>query len=357
MVDSLYIHYPFCKHLCHYCDFYKHISNERSANKFLSEFESSLKEHQRFLNESAVRVKPLKTLYLGGGTPSLLKEAFEDFIKLLKDSFDLSELNEFTMEIDPGTCQLKDLKNYQKAGVNRMSLGVQSFDPLIQPYLDRSHTVPQIKELLEQVSNLNINFSVDFMLGLAHPSYLKRDIEKELEEILEFNPKHVSLYILSVSESYPLAHYLPDEEIIAEEYKKVHDYLSKRKFHHYEVSNYAKENFESLHNWKYWNQESYMALGPSATGLILSADNQSFRYRWSPQYKILKEDLTEDELKLEKFYTLLRTKEGIALDEFNLDNAVISDFCKNNYGEMVSNRFRFKPHSWVILDSLVDKLL
>ncbi len=357
MINSLYIHYPYCKHLCHYCDFYKNIATEGSANEFINSIRSSLETHQKFLTEEGLSASPLETLYMGGGTPSLMGKNFKEFRKLLEEYFDLTQLKEFSLEVDPGTCTREDLQTFKELGVNRMSLGIQSFDPLVQPFLDRSHNHKDIVELLEDISSLSINYSVDFMLGLAHPNYLVRDIEKELKEILSFYPNHVSLYILSVGKSYPFNDLLPSDEMIAEEYKKVHDYLVSQGFIHYEVSNYAKENFESAHNWKYWNQENYMALGPSATGL-LSLNHGGIRYKWSPDNKkISQENLTKEQLYLEKLYTSLRTKKGVNLNEFTLDKKVLTEFEKQGYGRLVSDWFCFNDRGWVILDSLVDKLL
>lgn len=357
MINSLYIHYPFCKHLCHYCDFFKKTSQNASTEQFLDSLRGSLLIHQKFLDREKIRIEALETLYIGGGTPSLLGKDFRELKSILEKYFDLSKLKEFTMEIDPGTCEEDDLLLFQELGVNRMSLGVQSFDPLVQPFLDRSHTVKDICELLESVKKLKINFSVDFMLGLAHPAYLSRNIEKELKQILEYSPHHVSLYILSVSKSYPFFHLQPSDDDVSSEYKKVHKFLSENGFCHYEVSNYAKNNFESQHNWKYWNQESYLALGPSATGLIVN-ENSGFRYKWLPNsYEIQKEELSLDQLKMEKLYTLLRTKKGVCLDEFPLDRNILTSFCSAGYGEMEPNCFRFNEKGWVILDTLVDKLL
>lgn len=357
MVNSLYIHYPYCKHLCHYCDFYKNVSTDSSSNNFIKSFKNSLVYHNNFLKDSGIQISKLETLYMGGGTPSLLGKNFKEFYSILSGEFDLTQLKEFTLEVDPGTCSEEDLILFKKLGVNRMSLGIQSYDPLVQPYLDRSHNIAGIDSLLKLVNNLDINFSVDFMLGLAHPSYLKRDIEKELEGILKYSPNHISLYILSVSSSYPFRNYLPSDEVVADEYIKVHEILTKKNFSHYEVSNYGLEGFESKHNWKYWNQESYLALGPSATGLIINED-KGIRYKWAPDnIKVTTEYLTKDQLKLEKFYTSLRTKKGIDPSEFNIDESILTSYCSAGYGEMVSKCFRFNEKGWVILDSLVDKLL
>lgn len=359
-VKSLYIHYPHCKHLCHYCDFYKKKYSTNNHHAFLSYLDKSQKVHEDFLDSYNLKVGPLETLYIGGGTPSLWAEDLEHFISKLKNKISFADDIEFTCEVDPGACGIDDLKGLRDLGVNRFSVGTQSIDSLVQPYLDRSHGIKEIYQLFENLNQLGLNFSADFMIGLALPPYIKRNIESELKVINSFGPNHLSLYILSVNENYPFSSWLPSDDAVAKEYLKVHEVNKSLGFHHYEVSNYAKLGFESKHNYKYWKQESYLSLGPSATGLLKFSDGSGVRYKWKPGQKpeIQTEELTQEQMELERFYTSSRTKEGLNIERFSKEKILIlKDFEVRKFGSFKGNYFHFSAPGWVILDTLIERLI
>ncbi len=355
-VKSLYIHYPHCMHLCNYCDFYKKKFDLKSNENFFKYLIKSLKPLERLLKEKSFKIGPLETIYIGGGTPSLWGEDVIKFMKFFHDYFQLEfSPAEFTMEVDPGTFSEDSIKSLIDFGVNRFSLGVQSFDREIFPVLDRSHHFDEIRKSLEFFSKLDINYSVDFMIGLPEQGK-KRDIESELKKISVYGPKHMSLYILTVGESYPHKDLIPEDEVISKEYLQVHQTMKGLGFEQYEVSNYAKDGFESSHNWKYWKQNSYLALGTSATGLLV--EDNGLRFKWRPDGTYTSEALTKTQLDLERLYTMSRTREGINSSMFSKEAlSQLSSFEKNNYGFFDGDKFIFNENGFVILDTLIEKII
>src|SRR5690606_3119582 len=169
------------------------------------------------------------------------------------------------------------------------------------------------KDLLQFVSKADFNFSLDFLLGIPFSQEKKRNIKKELDLLLSYRPKHISLYILNARSKYPYIQNLPEDEYIRDEYLFVSEYLRSQGFHHYEVSNFALSGFESEHNMRYWRGESVAALGPTGTGYLALETNKAIRYKWKvSEANFELENLGEEELSLEKTYLSLRTHEGFA---------------------------------------------
>ncbi len=315
-IKSLYIHFPFCRHLCNYCDFFKSIpKGEDDLTQFELQFKDSWDHHQNFLHDKDYQMDQLDTLYIGGGTPSLWGERGSLFLKNLFHNENLSLVSggEFTLEVNPGSWRENDLKAWQSFGINRFSLGIQSLDQRFLKILDRVHNLQDVHDTLTFFSNNEFNFSVDLMMGLPFSEDYKRDIEKELEVILSYSPMHISLYILTIKDNYCHYDHMPAEEFVQEEYFKVVNLLKKRGFEHYEVSNFAKPGFESVHNLKYWNRNSVAALGPSATGFL---KEDEIRYKWKPYRPDFDlENLTTREAELENLYLGLRLHSGVTIEE------------------------------------------
>lgn len=313
-IESLYLHFPFCKHLCNYCDFYKKVPKDRLIElvDFHYYLETSFLEHEKLIKTNGYSWGPLKTLYIGGGTPSLWGIEGSEFLKsfLKKHQIELSSDCEFTLEVNPGSWNEKTLNQWESIGVNRYSLGIQSLDRQVVKNLDRVHGIEDVYETLEYFHKKKANFSVDFMLGLPYSKEDKRDVLAELEQVLKYGPSHFSVYILTVKNNYTHYDHLPNEEWIEKEYLDVADFLKTKGFKHYEVSNFALPGFESKHNLSYWQSKTVAALGPSATGFLAE---EKLRYKWkTKEAKMEVENLTEEEFKLEKIYMALRA-DGIDL--------------------------------------------
>jgi oxygen-independent coproporphyrinogen-3 oxidase len=317
-IQSLYIHFPYCRHLCNFCDFYKmkwdtH-QDDQSAEQF-SKFHHSIQkswEHLApFFQQHPFCLGPLETFYIGGGTPSLWNEEGVLFLKQFFQDLGLtfSPHYEWTLEVDPYQWSKKILQQWVAAGVNRFSVGIQSMNPQVLKKLDRQQSLEEQYELLAFCRDIGINYSVDFILGAP---YHERDIRQEIEQIALFRPRHYSFYLLSVGKGYPLHQHLPDDEVTADEYLTAISCLKKFHIYQYEVSNFAFPGYESRHNWAYWRQKPVLALGASGSGFMPLKDNKASRYRikassFMPEW----DHLGPAERKLETLYLSLRTIQGL----------------------------------------------
>jgi len=366
-VHSIYIHFPYCRHLCNYCDFYKNIKDpaDRDFQFYHNYLEESFQKHKKFMNENRYSFGTISTLYIGGGTPSMWGAEGARFLNnfFKKNGLSFSNSIEFTVEFNPGNWNVEKLKAWLEIGANRFSLGIQSYNDQFLKILDRVHRVKEVKETLAEFSSRKINFNVDFMLGLPHSKRFKRNILQELDGILEYSPKHISLYILTVKKQYPEYSQLPNDLWISEEYKTVSKYLRERGFEHYEVSNFAKPNFLSKHNMHYWKSNSVAAFGPSATGLLVN-DSVGRRYKWkasSADFEV--ENLNEEALTLEKLYLGLRTSIGVKFCDY-ADTilpkkffALAIDWQNKGYVERLDDTgVILSPNGYIILDSLMDEI-
>lgn len=359
-VSGLYLHVPFCKHLCNYCDFYKQklTSNRDQIEEFHQFLKESWDRHQLLMTEKNIEWSSLNTVYLGGGTPSLWgtrgAEFFRDFF-LKKVTLNSPE---FTMEVDPGTWTEDGIALWKSNGMNRISIGTQSLDPKFLKIMDRIHSLEESHKLLEFCSKNDWNFSLDFLLGIPHSQTEKRDIKRELDSLLAYKPKHVSLYILNARSKYPLVDMIPDDEYIREEYLFVSDYLRSHGFHHYEVSNFALPGFESRHNMKYWRGESVAAFGPTGAGYFSLGEMKAFRYVWKvSQPDFQPEPLGKKEVTLEKIYLGLRTSDGWKPDHFSYQLAdIFEQWKQKGYGHWNGERMVLTSLGFVMLDSLMDDL-
>lgn len=364
-VESLYIHFPHCRHLCNYCDFYKTKVNpsEFDSGDFEALLDQQLVNHGELLNKYGHNIEKLKTLYIGGGTPSLWGESGAKYIEsfLKKSNISLTHDYEFTVEVNPGTWTQKSIDSWQSAGANRFSIGIQSLNESFLPILDRVHSIDESYQTLEYMKKLKVNYSVDFMLGLPHSEKYKRDIISELKQILNFDPSHISLYILTLGKSHQLTKDLPDEDFIADEYLTMAKYLEDKGMRHYEVSNFSRPGRESAHNMSYWLHNSVAALGPSATGFLRNEDF-AVRYKWKTQgLGTHNETLDEEKLRLECIYLGLRQYQGIDLAKYLLPVESVTKLLKswerNGLTRSVSGtHVVLNSKGFLVLDSLLDEI-
>lgn len=262
------------------------------------------------------------------------------------------------MEVDPGTLKVGMLSAWREAGLNRISIGTQSLDPAFLKIMDRAHSLEESHSLLSYCQKEDWNFSLDFLLGLPYSREKRRNIEKELETLLTYGPKHISLYILNARSKYPHAQQMPDDEFIREEYLFVSDYLQAKGFKHYEVSNFAIPGYESRHNMKYWRSESVAALGPTGTGLFALSQERALRYKWkvsSAHFEL--EELGPEELALERTYLNLRTAEGWYPKKVSPKLlGLFKNWSELGYGEWDGTGMKLNALGFLMLDSLMDDL-
>lgn len=359
-VSSFYLHVPFCKHLCNYCDFYKQKldSGRNQIEEFHQFLSASWDRHETLMTEMNVTWRPLDTIYLGGGTPSLWGVPGAKFFRQQILSKISLSAPEFTMEIDPGTWNEELISAWGEIGLNRISIGTQTLDPKFLKIMDRVHSLEETHSLLSFCQAGNWNFSLDFLLGIPHSKREKRSIQRELEELLKYGPKHISLYILNARSRYPLVEHIPDDEYIREEYLFVSEFLREKGFHHYEVSNFAIPGFESRHNLKYWQGHSVAALGPTGTGYFAHGKSEAFRYSWKVMNaEIQPEILGEKELNLERIYLSLRTSEGWIPEKVTPGlEEIFAQWESLNYGRWNNEKMILNSLGFVMMDSLMDDL-
>lgn len=360
-VSSLYLHVPFCKHLCNYCDFYKKQfdQSKKQIEEFHQFLEMSLQRHEELLLTHHAQMKPLETVYLGGGTPSLWGvEGAQFFKNSILSKMPLQDSCEFTMEVDPGTWTPEMIESWKVIGLNRISIGTQSLHPDFLKIMDRQHSLQESLDLLSYCQKNKWNYSLDFLLGIPFSQEKKRDIRAELDLLLQYNPKHISLYILNARSKYPHIQNLPDDEYISAEYLAVSDYLQSKGFHHYEVSNFAKPGFESQHNLKYWRSQSVAALGSTGTGYLATSSQEGERYKWkvtSPEVEV--EHLSRDEVELERMYLLLRTSMGWKPDHLTENlKKLFERWEEIDLGKFQDQRMILNQRGFIILDSLMNEI-
>ena len=260
MPKAVYIHIPFCKSICSYCDFCKFIYNKKWAYVYLKVLKNEIQD--RYMDDK------VKSIYIGGGTPSVLEQ--EELIKLLEITkiFNLTDKYEFTFE-----CNLEDISSellriLKLYGVNRLSIGIESFQRNNLKFMNRTSDFKDAKAKINLCREYGFN-NINLDLMYAIPGETLKDVKKDLDLYLELNPEHISAYSL-ILEKNTKAYIENAQYIDEEEDYKMFRYIEKRlnNAHHYEISNYALSGYESIHNLTYWNNEEYYGFGLSACGYI-----------------------------------------------------------------------------------------
>jgi oxygen-independent coproporphyrinogen-3 oxidase len=261
---GLYVHFPFCAAKCPYCHF---DSLPGNAGLYRDWWEGLKKESQRHVRENLI----VDTVYLGGGTPSLLQPGdLRAVVELLEGRFWL-KVREFTLEANPDLEDLSLIARWKEAGVTRLSIGVQSFDDRILGLLGRTYWAGQAKEFCSAAREAGFE-SVSFDLMIGVPGESRETAERTLDEALRLAPDHISLYILENVEGLPfekvLERHPADEDVLADGYLRLRDGFAAAGLRQYEISNFAQKGKECRHNLKYWRYEPFIGLGPSACSHI-----------------------------------------------------------------------------------------
>ncbi len=263
---SLYVHIPFCKQKCLYCDFPSYAGKENLEDSYI---DSLIKE----INLKC-KGKIIKTLFIGGGTPSYLKEENLNNLLVCLNSLKYKEDSEKTIECNPGTLKSEKLKIIKDNGINRISMGLQTTNNNLLKKIGRIHTMKEFEENYNRVREFEFNnINIDIMFGLPNQSV--SDYKKSLEDIVKLNPEHISCYSLIIEQGTPFYNMnekgllkLPTEDEEREMYNITKDILKSNGYHQYEISNYSKENKECEHNKIYWKLEEYIGVGVSASSYI-----------------------------------------------------------------------------------------
>lgn len=272
---GIYVHIPFCKQKCHYCDFKSYGDKERLIDEYIKWLKFEIKEvgqgNKLDFENNLDELVLVKTIYIGGGTPSYIdSKHIVEIINTIKENFEIENNAEITIEVNPGTVNKVKIQDYINCGINRISIGVQSTDDIMLGKIGRIHKFEDFLKTYEIARDAGIkNINVDLIIGL--PDQKLQNVEEDIKKITEINPEHISVYSLIVEENTKIEKLissgemsLPEEEIERRMYWKAKEILEEAGYIHYEISNFAKKGFESKHNSDCWLQKEYMGFGSSA---------------------------------------------------------------------------------------------
>ena len=351
-IHSLYIHIPFCNKICDYCDFTK----LQYFRKFAVDYLDALKDELDSYN-----IKDLKTIYVGGGTPTALEDDL--FLKLLQIIDPYREgVKEYTFEANPESLSLEKIKMLKKHGVNRVSLGVQTTNDKILKAVNRDHTFEQVKTAIKNLKEQGIdNINVDLILGLPHTS--KKILENDIKNVLSLDVKHISCYGLTVNPHTALFNRgfkEPSGDTLRQYYDIAEEILKENGFIHYEVSNWSKPGYESEHNLTYWRNEQYYGVGLGASSYIgetrykdtINLSQYLARAFINEQEKVSSKDKITYQIMLN-----LRTIEGLDMKYVEGKEKVVDELIKEGLIVKKQNRLIPTYEGMMILDQIILKLL
>ncbi|MBC87553.1 MAG: coproporphyrinogen III oxidase [Bdellovibrionaceae bacterium] len=331
---GVYIHIPYCIQRCRYCDF-----TTFEQDKILppSEYVEHLKQEirQRFRWAPSSKVH---SIYFGGGTPSLIDSSLIVSIveELANEGMVLMPQAEVTIEINPATLDPKKIEDYLKVGVNRFSVGAQSFDDDLLKLCGRRHNAQDTRDTLALLNKSKLNYSFDLLFGLPHQT--QEQLLRDLEEVQSWSPNHLSAYCLTVPQGHPMSYHRPSEDKQIEMFQVIEQQLLAVNLHRYEISNFSRPGFESQHNYTYWNDRPYMGFGLSAHSYFPKMPEAPFGVRfWNPTVfdayfdkvssaidgpldlpQPQREVLKEHEALTDFFHMHLRTEAGLPADALRL---------------------------------------
>lgn len=341
----LYIHWPFCKNKCHYCDFVAFEKHEQFQEDYhralLAEIDAFAVHMQTPCN------RPVRTMFLGGGTPSLYPlPLMRELFAKLREHFDLSALEEVTIEVNPGGITPEHLACWRSLGINRMSVGIQVLDDEVLARLNRMQTRADVAELFSLAPAYFSNLSADLILGL--PGVSERAWQETLDYITAQPITHVSMYLLMVHEKTPLYFRLKKGELILpkeartmQSYESSVAYLTDKGFEQYEVSNFAQPGFQSIHNCAYWQRYPYKAFGiggSSFDGACRMTNVKNLNKYLAGTIADFEELLSEQQHRLEAVMLGLRQRSGVDL------RRVVYSLGGENRGALDEKIALFKEH-------------
>lgn len=372
LAEHLYIHVPFCRYRCPYCSFYSTLYlNDDTKNQFVSASINEIKFKDFLLS------KNLKTIYLGGGTPSML--SITDIAKIFNEinrNHQIDDNAEITIEANPEDITKELVIGWQKIGINRVSLGVQNINEKHLQFLGRKHTKKQIINAIETLKNADFkNISLDFIIGLPEENI--EDLKNNFQIILDYKIPHFSSYLLTIEEKTRLSNIvhkhpeiLQDDNTTLKNISQWYLWAKNNGYQHYEVSNFAISPFQSKHNSSYWTQKNYIGIGPSAHSYIhpyrlwntssLRNYNNVKNDKLDFQYEIL----NEKNIFNEYIMTRLRLKEGVDLADLTLRfNKKIAQYFIDQANKIpkefiikTDDKIYLTEEGWLIMDRILIDL-
>lgn len=341
----VYIHIPFCISKCIYCDFYS-ITDLSLKENFLRALDKEI--------DLRYRGEKISSIYFGGGTPSILEP---EEISFLLSKFNKKKECEITIECNPEDVSKEKICAYKKAGINRFSLGVQSLNDFELKMLKRRHNREKALETLKILSKKTKNFNCDLIVGIKGQS--KKILKDTLEKIISFSPPHLSLYPLEMKKNKNL---MEKEEKKAELLKFAWNFLKKRGYIHYEISNFSREGFQCKHNLGYWLGRKYYGFGPSAHSFL-----KNFRFKNTENLEIYiknlmkgklslhkLENLSKNDMEWEKFILSLRTERGWKFHKSEREK--LSEFIKEGFLENKGDFIKLTEKGMLVYNPVIIKL-
>lgn len=321
-MPGIYLHIPFCRQACHYCNFHFSVSHEK-----MPEMVAAITKEARL--QKAFLKGQVDTIYFGGGTPSLLPgDHLQEILSVLKEHYTISEDAEITLETNPDDINPDSVLHWKQAGINRLSIGIQSFSDTDLQWMNRAHTAGQAETSIELAKQAGFqNITIDLIYGT--PGLSDNQWQLNLQKAIDFQIPHISCYALTVEPNTALANHIDkkksadvDPDTQARHFSILTQSMQHAGYEHYEISNFARPGFRSRHNSSYWQGQTYLGLGPSAhsfngTRRQWNISNNSL-YLQSLQQDLIpfeSEDLTTIQMFNEFIMIRLRTLEGISLTE------------------------------------------
>lgn len=373
-VLGIYVHIPFCKSKCDYCDFYSLSGQEVLMDRYQKALISHIKSTLPFL-----KGRPVDSIYFGGGTPSYYGEKrLREILTLLQRGLSVTRQAEITVECNPDSVDWRSMARLRRAGVNRISLGMQSADPQQLRCIHRIHTPRQVVQAVDEIRKAKIeNLSLDLIYGL--PEQTMANWEDTLATAIALAPEHISCYGLKVEENTPLFRQvaeglsLPDGDCQADLYLRAVEVLRGAGYHQYEISNFAKPGKESRHNMKYWLGREYVGFGPGAHSYFrgkryaYAKDLDGYIASMSAREELLEEQQTITAAEQAREYLLLRMRTRRGIEEweyrrkFGLNFEPISRrlefFERHHWVEQAEHRWHFTPEGFLLSNTLILDLL
>lgn len=324
-MTGIYIHIPFCKQACSYCDFY-FVTRTSEREHFV---ERLLKEIRSY-GDSRYASEQIQTIYFGGGTPSLLEpKQIEQILAALRSTFS-PDFREITFEVNPDDVHPEFLAALKALGITRLSMGVQTFQPELLQFMNRAHSREEALRCLELIKEIGFkSYTVDLIYG--NPGQSAEDLAADLDLLLGFHPPHISAYSLTVESGTRLGKQVelgrlvpPEDENVIAHFEQVNRRLKEQEIHRYEVSNYSRSGHEAVHNSNYWRHGNYLGFGPGAHSFWWDEN----AYRWENEgdlraylkesdIRTKREELSPEQLAEERLIMGLRTRDGVTIRELN----------------------------------------
>lgn len=368
---ALYIHWPFCLKKCPYCDFNSHVRDNVDAQSW----HKAMLDELRWYHSQADKL-PISSIFFGGGTPSLMPPHIaEDLICEAEKLFGFSDNIEITLEANPTSTENAKLKDLHNAGVNRLSLGIQSLRPEALKFLGREHSVDEALQALEMAANIFPRYSFDLIYAL--PEQKLSDWQQELKQALSYAGEHLSLYQLTIEQGTQFFHHhqsgklvMPESEICAEFYELTQTIMQTANMPAYEISNHAKTGFEARHNTHIWRGHSYIGIGAGAHGRMNNANGKCYATsnlrspeKWLAQVEHkshgneLMQEVNRDERTLENIMMGLRLTEGLSINTKLWNSNYLEALHNEGLIEYNENKITATQKGRLILNQLTSGLL